>query len=137
MVVSSLLTLVRSEWAWQYATKLRTLASPMTVLARRSLDEDVERLGRLAAEQRATGLVIGHPLNADGTAGSQARQAARYGHRLANALGLPVVLWDEHGSSQEAAQRLAHASKSRRRAPLDAEAAAVILQDYLDRPSTL
>ena len=111
----------------------QTLASPMTVLARRSLDEDVDRIGRLAAEQRTAGLVIGHPLNADGTAGPQARQAARYGHRLANALGLPVVLWDEYGSSQEAAQRLTHTSKSRRRAPLDAEAAAVILQDYLDR----
>lgn len=113
--------------------EMQTLASPLMVLLRRSKDEDAERLRRAVAEQSAVGLVVGHPLNADGGAGPQARQAARYGHRLANALGLPVVLWDEYGSSQEAAQRLAHASKSRRRAPLDAEAAAVILQEYLDR----
>lgn len=112
--------------------EMQTLASPLAVLLRRSLAEDVERLRAMAVEQRAAGLVIGHPLNADGAAGQQARQAARYGHRVANALGLPVVLWDEYGSSEEAARRLAHAPKSRRRAPLDAEAAAVILQDYLD-----
>ena len=48
-----------------------------------------------------------------------------------------ILLWDEYGSSQEAAERLAYTSKSRRRAPLDAEAAAVILQDYLDRRNLL
>lgn len=113
--------------------ELQRLASPLTVVTRRSQAEDRAVLRRIAAEQAAVGLVVGHPLNADGSAGPQARQAVRYGHRLANALGLPVALWDEHGSSQEAAQRLAHASKSRRRAPIDAEAAAVILQDYLDK----
>ena len=113
--------------------EMQTLASPLMVLVRRSKNEDVERFRRVVAEQVAVGLVVGHPLNADGSAGSQARQAARDGHRLANTIGLPIVLWDEYGSSQEAAERLAHASKARRRAPLDAEAAAVILQGYLDR----
>jgi putative Holliday junction resolvase len=113
--------------------ELQTLASPLSVLQRRSLAEDIERLCVLVVEQRTVGLVVGHPLNADGSAGPQARQAARYGHRVANALGLPVLLWDEYGSSEEAARRLAHAPKSRRSAPLDAEAAAVILQEYLER----
>lgn len=112
--------------------EMQTLASPLAVLLRRSRAEDVQRLARLAAEQRASGLVAGHPLNADGSAGAQAQQAARYAQRIASALGLPLQLWDEYGSSQEAAQRLAHASRRRRQAPLDAEAAAVILQDYLD-----
>lgn len=113
--------------------ELQTLASPLTVLQRRSFAEDVDRLRVMAAEQRTVGLVVGHPLNADGSAGPQARQAARYGHRVANALGLPVALWDEYGSSEEAARRLAHAPKSRRSAAIDAEAAAVILQEYLER----
>jgi putative Holliday junction resolvase len=112
--------------------ELQTLASPLAVLERRSRAEDLARLGRLAAEQGVVGLVAGHPLNADGSAGPQARQAARYAARVATALALPVLLWDEYGSSQEAAARLAHASRRRRQAPLDAEAAAVILQDYLD-----
>lgn len=112
--------------------EMQTLATPLTVLVRRSRAEDMERLARLASEQRVVGLLVGHPLNADSSAGVQAQQAARYGQRVANALRLPWQLWDEYGSSQEAAQRLLHASRRRRQAPLDAEAAAVILQDYLD-----
>ncbi|MEI2692703.1 MAG: Holliday junction resolvase RuvX [Anaerolineae bacterium] len=110
----------------------QSLASPLLVLVRRSKAEDLARLTRLAQEQNVAGLVAGHPLNADGSAGPQAQQTARYAARVASALALPLLLWDEHGSSQEAAARLAHAPKRRRQAPLDAEAAAVILQDYLD-----
>ncbi len=112
--------------------ELQTLASPLAVLERRSRAEDLARLASLAQEQRVVGLVVGHPLNADSSAGPQARQAARYGQRSAVTLGLPWLLWDEHGSSQEAARRLSHAPRRRRQVPLDAEAAAVILQDYLD-----
>ncbi|MER2598314.1 MAG: Holliday junction resolvase RuvX [Caldilineales bacterium] len=108
------------------------LASPLLVLQRRSNAEDWAKLARLSAEQRAAGLLIGHPLNADGSAGPQALQTARYAARVAAVLALPWMLWDEYGSSQEAAQRLAHTSRRRRQAPLDAAAAAVILQDYLD-----
>lgn len=116
--------------------ELQTLASPLAVLERRTKADDLQRLARLAGEQSAVGLVAGHPLNADGSAGVQARQAARYAARVASSLALPLVLWDEYGSSQEAAARLAHAPKRRRQAALDAEAAAVILQDYLDTNKT-
>lgn len=112
------------------------LATPLLVLERRSRLEDQARLQRIAQEQKVVGLLVGHPLNADSSIGSQAQQAARYGARMATALGLPWLLWDEYGSSQEAAQRLAHAPRRRRQMALDAEAAAVILQDYLDRVRT-
>lgn len=108
------------------------LASPLAVVNRRSRAEDMARLGQLAVEQRVVGLVAGHPLNSDGSAGPQAQRAARYAARVAASLALPLLLWDEYGSSQEAAARRAHLSQRRRRAPLDAEAAAVILQDYLE-----
>lgn len=108
------------------------LATPVTVMTRRSLQEDAQRLGRIAQERGVVGLVIGLPLHADGSASAQSRQAARFGHRIANALDLPVVLWDEHGSTQEAAERLAQAGRRGQSPGLDAEAAAVILQDYLD-----
>jgi putative Holliday junction resolvase len=111
---------------------MQVLATPATVITRLSRDEDSQRLARLANERSVAGLVVGHPLNADGSAGPQARRTARYGHRLANALALPVVLWDEYGSSQEAARRLAAAGRRAEGTPLDAEAAAIILQDYLD-----
>lgn len=111
---------------------MQVLATPATLITRLSRDEDFQRLARLADERSVVGLVVGHPLNADGSAGPQARRTARYGHRLANALALPVVLWDEYGSSQEAARRLAEAGRHAKGTPLDAEAAAIILQDYLD-----
>lgn len=109
----------------------QAVARPLAVLVRRSLAGDLERLGRVAAAWEVVGLVVGHPLNADGSAGPQARQSARYAHRLANALGLPVVLWDEYGSSVEARERL-RAAGHRLPDHIDAEAAAVILQSFLD-----
>lgn len=112
--------------------ELRLLATPLLVMVRRSRAEDFERLQRLAEEQRVVGLVVGHPLNADGSEGPQARRVARYARRLAAALRLPLLLWDEYGSSMQAAGRLTEAQGRRPRKPLDAEAAAVILQDYLD-----
>lgn len=115
----------------------QVLATPLLVLERRSRTEDQVRLQHIVKEQQTVALVIGYPLNADGSAGPQAQQAARYGARLANALALPWRLWDEYGSSQEAAERLAHAPRRRRQMALDAEAAAVILQDYLERVRTV
>lgn len=109
------------------------LARPLAVISRGSRAEDFERLRRMIDEQRAVALVVGHPLNADDSEGPQGRRVAQYADRLAATLELPLLLWDEHGSTQEAARRLAHARRSRRQAPLDAEAAAVILQDYLDQ----
>lgn len=109
----------------------QTLASPLAVVDRRSRVEDFQRIGRLAREHGVVGLVVGHPLHADGSAGPQARRSARYGHRLANELRLPVVLWDEFGSSQAAA-RLREVGGRPSASSLDAESAAVILQTYLD-----
>lgn len=113
------------------ATQL--LARPLAVITRGSRAEDFERLRRVIDEQQAVALVVGHPLNADDSEGPQGRRVANYARRLAATLELPLLLWDEHGSTQEAARRLAHARRGRRQTPLDAEAAAVILQDYLDQ----
>lgn len=108
------------------------LATPLGVVQRSSHGEDARRLARIVAERGVVGLVIGHPLNADDSEGPQGRTVARYGRRLAEAIGLPWTLWDEHGSTQAALERLAHAPRRRRQMPVDAEAAAVILQDFLD-----
>lgn len=112
--------------------EMRLLATPVAVLTRRSRQEDAQRLGNIARERAVVGLVVGLPLHADGSESAQARLAARYGHRIANALDLPVTLWNEHGSTQEAAARLEQAGRRGSSPGLDAEAAAVIMQDYLD-----
>ena len=111
-----------------------TLASPRTTLERRSWAEDRERLCRLLRDLGAALVVVGVPLNADGSAGEQAQKARRFGRRLAGACGLPVVFWDEWMSTQEAQEALRTAGRRRgaRRRTLDAASAAVILQRYLE-----
>lgn len=115
------------------------LATPLTVIRRTSKAEDFAKIAHLVREQGAEWLVIGHPLNADGSAGPQARRVERYAAALSEALGLdglslPVIMWDEHGSTQQAQQLMIGAGRNARHRKLriDAAAAAVILQDYLD-----
>ena len=115
------------------------LATPLDVLHRRSKADDFARITRLAREQGAAGLVVGHPLNADGSAGPQAQRVERYAAALVDALraeglDLPMTLWDEYGSTQRAQEAMIATGRkaSDRRARIDAVAAAVILQDYLD-----
>lgn len=107
------------------------LATPLGVLERRGLAQDMARLSTIAREQRVERLVVGLPCTLAGEVGPQARRVQRWAERVCRALGLPLVYWDERYSTLEAAERLAQVRR-RRRAPLDAAAAAVILQDYLD-----
>jgi putative Holliday junction resolvase len=109
-------------------------ARPVEILTRRSKREDFAAVARLVEEHRAAAIVVGYPLNMDGTRGPQARRVARYARELQQAVSVPVTLWDERLSSEEAAERLraAGGSRRRRRRYLDDAAAAVILQEYLD-----
>ncbi len=113
---------------------LRVLATPVMTLTRRSWGEDLAAIARLARERGVTLVLVGHPLNMDGSAGEQARRSERFARRLAKALGTdgpPVILWDERMSTQTAEERL-RLGKGVGRAGLDAAAAAVILQEWLD-----
>ena len=116
------------------------LATPMEVIRRSSKEKDFSRIACLVRELGAGKLVVGHPLNADGSAGPQALRVERYAAALSEALELagltvPVVLWDEYGSTQRAQALMIGAGRRAkdRRQRLDAAAAAVILQDYLDQ----
>lgn len=111
-----------------------TLARPLTTLTRASKREDFERIARLAAEQGAERVVAGYPRSLAGDEGPQARRVRRYVEALATTLPAPVELWDERYTTVEAQERLQEAQrrKLRDRGQLDAAAAAIILQDYLD-----
>jgi len=115
------------------------IATPLTVLRRKSKAEDFARIARLAREQGAEGLVVGHPLDEDGSAGPQARRIERYAEALREALqveglALPIHFQDERLSTQRAQEAMIAAGRGAqdRRTRIDAVAAAVILQDYLD-----
>lgn len=113
---------------------LRVLATPIATLLRRSWDEDLAAITHLVRERGVTLILVGHPLNMDGSAGEQARRSERFARRLAEALGAggpSVILWDERLSTQTAEERL-RVGESVGRAGLDAVAAAVFLQEWLD-----
>ena len=115
----------------------RLLASPVTVLDRRhGLAPVLDSVLDLTRREHVTHIVVGLPLNADGSEGTQARRARDFARVATRVTGLPVEMWDERLSTREAEAIVrAQGRKVRRvrqRGELDAIAAAAILQDYLD-----
>ena len=114
------------------------LASPVEVVERKA-GRAAERVAALAEAQSASILVVGLPLNMDGSVGPQAARVGRFVQELAPLLaGRPVCYWDERLSTVEAhAIRLrSGVGRKKRRAPVDAVSAAVILQGWLDARRT-
>ncbi len=113
---------------------LGLLARPLTVITRRSKEMDYRTIAALVEEQEVSLVVVGHPLELHGEVGPQARRVERYAAGLAAHLAVPLILWDERLSTAEAEQILHASGESTRqyRGRLDAVAAAVILQSYLD-----
>ncbi len=111
-----------------------TLATPLTVLAHKSRAEDAAAILEIAGNHEVNLIVIGQALDADGNPSFEGRRAGRLAGALRAAGTAKVVLWDETGSTQAAmqAQIRAGISQKRRRRHLDAIAAAVILQSFLD-----
>jgi len=112
----------------------RVLASGRGVYQRRNLDDDLEYLKRLIAEEGIGELVLGLPQNMDGSLGPQAERALEFQRSLEERLNLPVQLFDERLTTAEAERVLLEADLSRRRRRLvrDELAAVLILQGYLD-----
>jgi putative Holliday junction resolvase len=113
---------------------LRTAQAHGT-LRRGGLKLDLAAIAEVAREYEVSRVVLGLPLNMDGTEGPSARLARDFAPRLEEALGVPVELFDERLSTFEAETRLRERGlpAEDRRSVVDAEAAAVILQGWLDR----
>lgn len=94
------------------------------------------RLRQLIGERDAKTLVVGLPLTADGRETDMAGRVRAFAARLDDTFELDIVLWDERYSSQEADRRLAGRRRTTRE-DRDAEAAALILQGFLDRQAVL
>jgi len=114
---------------------LRVAATALTTIRRRKFAQDVEKLAEIASERDITGVVIGLPLNMDGSEGPRAQSARAFAGNVANALGLPVALWDERLTTAAARRTLLEADVSRKRRArvIDSLAAQYILQGALDR----
>jgi putative Holliday junction resolvase len=118
----------------------QTIARPLDTLTVNGLHDAVESVAvaveRLAGEEDGLGLlIVGVPVRLDGSSTDQTAHVASFMDALATRTRLPVVGVDERLTSREAESRLAVRERDwrRRKAKLDAAAAAVILQDYLDR----
>jgi putative Holliday junction resolvase len=112
------------------------LARPLLTLKRRSKAEDFDAIAQLVRQHQVDTLVVGKPLNMDGSEGFVAQRVMRYAQRLVAALsetGLEVqlVFWDERLSTVEAGRKLLSGG-GKGRTGIDAAAAAVILQGFLD-----
>jgi putative Holliday junction resolvase len=115
-----------SDAGWRFATAGKTLP-------RGKFSRDLEALRALALERGVAGIVLGLPLNMDGSEGPRAQSARAYARNLAP-LGLPVLLWDERWSTASAERDMIaqDISRARRAERIDSHAAAVILQAALD-----
>lgn len=115
-----------------------TIARPLETIDHRSMKEVCAAVVRLVQELEIETVVVGRPLSLDGHVGPQAQRVDQYAEALAEQLDVPVVLWDERFSTATADEilRATRKEKARRRArsngEIDAIAAAVILQSYLD-----
>jgi putative Holliday junction resolvase len=109
-------------------------AYPLETMVRSSLKHDLEAIRSQLAERAVSLIVIGLPLNMDGTEGPSARAARAFAEHLGSATGLPVEMFDERLTTFEAEHRLREASASRasKKAARDAVAAAVILEGWLE-----
>jgi putative Holliday junction resolvase len=117
----------------------RRLATAVETIARSRFAADAQRLAALAAERRCVGVVLGLPLNMNGSEGPRAQSARAFARNLSDRVGLPVALWDERLSTVAVERQLiaADASRSRRAAVIDQHAAVFILQGALDRLARL
>ena len=113
----------------------RTIATARTTLRRTKLTRDIETLRALIADEGIGGIVVGLPVNMDGSEGPRAQSARDTAARLADGLALPVALWDERWSTVAAERAMLDADLSRRKRArkVDQVAAAYILQGALDR----
>jgi len=115
-----------------------TFAGAGKTLPRGKFARDRAALEALAAERRVRGLVIGLPLNMDGSAGPRVQASRAFARNLAQeagGLGLPVLLWDERWSTTAAERAMIaqDVSRARRAERIDSHAAAIILQAAIDR----
>jgi putative Holliday junction resolvase len=113
----------------------RRLATVVETIARKTFTADAARILALAAERRAAGLVLGLPVNMDGTEGPRAQSTRAFARNLAKLTELPIALWDERLSTAAVERELiaSDVSRARRKAVIDQHAAVFILQGALDR----
>ena len=114
---------------------LRHVGSPLTVIRRQKFTLDAAEVLRIAADRGLVGLVLGLPLNMDGSEGPRAQSTRAFARNLERLTPLPLSFWDERLSTVAAERALLEGDTSRKRRAevIDQVAAGYILQGALDR----
>jgi putative holliday junction resolvase len=110
-----------------------SIASPAHTVSRGKFSKDKVALAAFMEQQQVKGVVIGLPLNLDGSESPRSQASRAFGRNIAD-LGLPILLWDERWSTQAVTRTLleADASRARREELVDKLAASYILQGAID-----
>lgn len=118
---------------------LGMMAHPVTTIARQGVRKDVAAIAEAITDREVGVVVVGLPLELDGTEERSARLARQVGTALGELLELPVVYQDERFTSVQAERQLISAGMSRkkRKTVIDQQAAVLILQGWLDDGSPL
>ena len=113
----------------------RSVATPFETIKRTKFTQDAQRIAEVVGEQNAGAIVLGLPLNLDGTEGPRAQSTRAFARNLGPLVQVPLVFWDERLSTAAVERHLieADASRKRRAEVIDRMAAAYILQGALDR----
>ncbi len=113
----------------------RSIATPFDTIRRTKFTADAKTIGEVIESNQVGALVIGLPLNLDGSEGPRAQSTRAFARNLAAYIGVPMMFWDERLSTAAVERHLieADASRKRRAEVIDRMAAAYILQGALDR----
>jgi putative holliday junction resolvase len=114
--------------------ELGVTARPLATLVRANRRQDLRRLREICRLHGVHRILVGHPVHMSGEAGEMAQEAVRFAARLQEELAIETELVDERLTSWEAQEFLASGAPSprKRRADIDALAAAILLREYLD-----
>ncbi|QHQ34454.1 Holliday junction resolvase RuvX [Algicella marina] len=114
---------------------LRSVATPILTINRKKFTGDAEALEAIIGPRAICGIVIGMPLNMDGSRGPRAQSTEAFARNMATRTIVPITFWDERLSTVAAERALLEADTSRRRRAevIDHVAASYILQGFLDR----
>jgi putative Holliday junction resolvase len=113
----------------------RSIATPYDTIRRTKFTDDAKAILQVIASNQVGALVIGLPINLDGTEGPRAQSTRAFARNLISQIDLPLLFWDERLSTAAVERHLieADASRKRRAEVIDRMAAAYILQGALDR----
>ncbi|MFA5336518.1 MAG: Holliday junction resolvase RuvX [Candidatus Omnitrophota bacterium] len=114
---------------------LGIIAQGVTVIERKTIEEDLKAINAIISEYGAESIVVGMPINMDGTKGKSADKVAEFVELLKASAGIPVATYDERLSTKESEKFLISSDVSRRKRKnvIDKVAAQLILESYLER----